>query len=293
MGNKKHRHDYSDKQALRIYDESVRFGRDVRKIVVSSTVVVVGTAAFFGLFMLTQVLQRGHSRAVTSAELVMVPATGQLLSTAFGALLAVILAVWFSPNSFRLGRSESPATIARELSTQRNVTFIARMCTFLALGVGLWGFISSMASSGPAYVDIARTIVPALLGLGLAWWAAAAEVRVGVTPSGQLLRAQHRREAKRLRKVLKRESQLKLTRRGRLAQYVLAFFAIPLVAWGVGVWLVPPPSWGTGVARLLTAVVVSLVGYRALVAFLYFVIGRQVAAAACFMGMFGVVGLMF
>lgn len=282
---------YSKKQALKIHDESIRFQRQVRNGVLTSGGVVAMIAVFYGLFMLTQQLQRGNPATVSNPDIVMLPATGTTLSTAFGALLAVILGVWFSPNTFRLGRSESPTTIARELATQSTIVAIARICTLLSLAVGAWAFISATLATAPQQVDVIRTIVPALIGFGLAWWAAAAEVRVAGSPIRRLQWAQRFREALRVRGIIDSEVAPRLSRRALLSQRFLAFAIVPVIAWGLGVLIVPAPNLGATVARLVTTVAIVFIAYYALRNFVYCVIGGQLWAACSVMGAVAMAGI--
>lgn len=200
---------YTDEQALSIYDESVRFGREVYKTVRSSAGFVVSATAFYGLFMLTQMFQRGLSAQHRTPDVVMPSASGSLLTTAFTILLAVIIAVWFSPNTFRLGAAESPVTIARELAAQTIVTMIARLGVYLSLGLVLWAFLSFAMSAAPRQIDIVRMVLPVPLGIGFALWFAAAEVRLGEGPNQKMLWARHHRESERLRRIIADERALR------------------------------------------------------------------------------------
>lgn len=270
---------YTDELALSVQDESLRFQRKVRSNVLSNAAVIAVAAIFFGLFSKTLELQRGLSVAVRNPELVMAPASGSVLTTAFSALLAVILAVWFAPTTFRLGASESPSTIARELASKSVVAVIARLCGLLSISVAVWSWWSAAISDGPPRVEIMRMILPVLLGLGFAYWAAVAEVRLGELSNHKLRWAAHRREAERLRQVIAGDSSVSLSKSARILQRFVAFGVMPVVVWIVGLLIIPSPSGAATVARLLMVGAVNLVGYFTLCKLTYRLIGRQIAPA--------------
>ncbi|WP_146076995.1 class IIc cyclic bacteriocin [Rathayibacter rathayi] len=271
---------YTNELALGIHEESLRFRRKVRSSVLSNAVVVLVAAIVFGVFSVTQSLQRDLPAATSNPELVMAPASGSALTTAFSALLAVILAVWFAPTTFRLGASEAPSTIARELASKSIVAAIARICVLLSLSVTVWSYWSSAVSDGPYRVPIMRMILPALLGIGFAYWAAAAEMRLGELSNDNLLWAERHREVERLKQVIAGEPSSALSWKVRVSQQFIAFVLVPVVLWILGLLIVPSPNETAALARLLTIVVVNTIGYFALSELIYRLIGRKVAAAA-------------
>lgn len=291
MSNAMPNEDYTRKQALRIHDESVSFGRQVHSTVWLTAMVLAVLAVFTGFFMLTQTLQRGGP-ASTHSDVAIMPATGPTLTTAFTALLAVIIAIWFSPNAFRLGNSETPATIARELATREIASRIARLCVLASLAVAFWAFVSAVVRTEPQHVDMIRLVGPSLLGLGLAYWAAAADVRIAADNNQMLRWAGLHREVKRLKSTIRREDVSPLSKRERIVQSIIVFGAVPVLVWRIGLWIAPAPNPGTTFARLVAAVIVAVVGFFALREIRYQMLGRRILAVGGFVTILVFVGAM-
>ncbi|KZX21092.1 hypothetical protein [Rathayibacter tanaceti] len=278
---------YMDDVALGIYDESVRLRRGVLSSVLYYAAAVAPVTIFFGLFLWIRWLQRDLPAAEQMPDIVIHPANSSLLTGGFTALLAVIVAVWFTPVTFRVGASETPSTIARELASKRIVAVIARLCGLLSLSLAGWAFLSSV-TTGPGRIDVLRMVMPVVLGVGLALWAAAAEMRIGEVQVDKLLWAEYRRKAERLRLVAAGEDDHALSSRARLLQQSVAFVAIPLALWMVGLVIAPPPNGSATIARFAAEFVVTAVAYVALGEITYRLVGGQVWRAV-----FGYIALMF